>query len=90
MSSKLDMLGIEWWRGAGISVVGRVPLKERGLGNEADSKSDTLGKIGAVGGAVVVVVVVVEGAEEGPEDASITKLPQGVCKQKSLFKTSLP
>lgn len=86
MSSKLDMLGMEWWREADRSAVGIVPLKERGLANEVDSNRETLGKRGAC----VVVVVVVEGAEEGPEEARMTKFPHGVCKQKSLFKTSLP
>lgn len=85
MSSKLDMLGIEWCREAERSAVGIEPLKERGLEKEVDSKMETLGKRG-----VVVVWVVGGGAEDGPEEARITKLPHGVCKQKSLFKTSLP
>jgi hypothetical protein len=84
MSSKLDMLGMEWCNEAERSAVGIVPLKERGLVNEVDSNRETLGKRG------VACVVVVEGAEDGPEEARITKLPHGVCKQKSLFKTSLP
>lgn len=87
MSSKLDMLGMEWWREAERSAVGMVPLKERGLVKEVDSNRETLAKRGE---ACVAVVVVVVGAEEGPEEARMTKLPHGVCKQKSLFKTSLP
>lgn len=64
------------------SVVGSVALKERGLVKEVESNRDMLLKREATGDAV-------GGAEDGPEDARITKLPQGVCKQKSLFKTSL-
>lgn len=63
-----------------------MPLKERGFAKVVDSKRETLGKIGPVGGDVFVV----EGAEDGPEEARITYLPQGVCKQKSRFKASLP
>lgn len=92
ISSKLDMLGSEWWRG-GDSWWGRVPLRERGLVKEVESNKEMLLKSGDVvlrGGDGAVVVVVEEGVEEGPEEARITKLPHGVCKQKSLFKTSLP
>jgi hypothetical protein len=90
------MLGSEWWRG-GDSWWGKVPLRESGLVKEAESNKEMLLKRGEVvrGGdgavvAVAVVVVVEEGDEEGPEEARITKLPHGVCKQKSRFKTSLP
>lgn len=41
-------------------------------------------------GTVGVVVVVGGVVEEGPEEARITKLPHGVCKQNSLFNISLP
>jgi len=61
----------------------RVALKERGLVKEVESNKDILLKRWTGGG-------VEEGAEDGPEEARITKLPHGVCKQKSLFKTSLP
>lgn len=91
ISSKLDMLGSEWWRG-GDSWWGRVPLRERGLVKEVESNNEMLLKRGAVvlRGGDGAVVVVEEGDEEGPEEARITKLPHGVCKQKSRFKTSLP
>jgi hypothetical protein len=65
-------------------VVGSVALKDSGLEKEVDSNREMLVKRGVTGG------VVGEGVEEGPEEARITKLPHGVCKQKSLFKTSLP
>jgi hypothetical protein len=83
------MLGIEWCSEAEISAVGIVPLKERGLLKEVDSKRETLGNRGVVF-VVVWVAWVLVGAEDGPEDARMTKFPHGVCKQKSLFKTSLP
>jgi hypothetical protein len=82
MSSKLDILGsVGWW--GGESELGSVALKERGLVKEVDSNKEMLLKRGTGGG-------VVEGVEDGPEEARITKLPHGVHKQKSLFKTSLP
>ena len=79
------MLGIEWCSEVESSAVGIVPLKERGLAKVVDSNRETLVKRGAV-----CVVVVVVGAEDGPEEARMTKLPHGACKQKSLFRTSLP
>jgi hypothetical protein len=63
--------------------LGSVALKDRGLVKEVDSNREILLKRGAGGG-------VVEGEDDGPEEARITKLPHDVCKQKSLFKTSLP